>query len=212
MTDTAAEAVLEHFNVYALEGRTGHVLWKHDGVEVVSEQSQSLPQHAYSHTHHATGINDFSIFRQAHIDELSHSWNSAVDTNMRIAHFIHKMVTGKGAKFVPKNKKGKGRNDRQATKLASSLSLLQPVEDGALIQGASLPHSAAEHTLNPNVIVLTHDDVDGDRVIDTTLVVDFSARLQNSEVANHFATVGIEAPHCTLVVLSGLSVQSELFR
>ncbi len=275
--DMAAEAVLGHFNIYALEGTTGHVLWRHDGVEVISEQySKSLPQHAYSldmsdlmsHTHHAAGINHWSIFRQSLIDELPHVWNHPADTTMRIAHFvrrhvgggagqqIRKKAAGRGAKVVPKGKKskeaaqgkkgathadittGKGRNGKQATKLASTLSLLQPVEEGALMQGASLPHSAVEHTLNPNVVVvhtsqgievialrtgipitslalnkrLAYDDVDGDGVIDSALVVDWSAGLQNPEVAHHFATVGKEAPHCTLVVLSGLPVQSELFR
>lgn len=49
LSDAEAISRLEHFSIFALDGFTGHVIWKHDGMEVRVEQySRSLPQHAYT--------------------------------------------------------------------------------------------------------------------------------------------------------------------
>jgi hypothetical protein len=49
LLDPEAVAKLEHFSIFALDGFSGHVIWKHDGMEVRAEQySRSLPQHAYT--------------------------------------------------------------------------------------------------------------------------------------------------------------------
>jgi hypothetical protein len=49
IADADALAKLAHFSLFALDSFSGHVLWKHDGMEVKAEQfSRSLPQHAYT--------------------------------------------------------------------------------------------------------------------------------------------------------------------
>jgi hypothetical protein len=49
LLDPEAVSKLEHFSIFALDGFSGHVIWKHDGMEVRAEQySRSLPQHAYT--------------------------------------------------------------------------------------------------------------------------------------------------------------------
>ena len=188
-THPQAEALakLSHFSVFALDSVTGHVLWKHDGMEVRSEQySRSLPQHAYtldlkdlmSKTHHSAGINDWTVFRQSLLNELPHLWTAPEHTSMRIAHFIRRHVgaavgrtvrprrgkDGKG-KPLPSAKRGAhkdtatgaGRNGKPAT-LLGSLPLLQgQVESRSLSKSAELPHDASEHTENPNVIVVHSD-------------------------------------------------------
>ncbi len=44
---------LEHFTVYALDGKTGGVLWQHDGSEGTGGErlAASLPLHAYTYDH-----------------------------------------------------------------------------------------------------------------------------------------------------------------
>jgi len=188
-THPQAEALakLSHFSVFALDSDTGHVLWKHDGMEVRSEQySRSLPQHAYTldlkdlmaKTHHSAGINDWTVFRQSLLDDLPHLWTSAEHTSMRIAHFIRRHVgasaarsvrprRGKGEKGKPlpaaergahkDTSKGSGRNGKPATALGSLPLLQGQVKAHSLTKSAALPHDASEHTENPNVIVVHSD-------------------------------------------------------
>ena len=47
--EAEAASKLAHFSMFALDSFSGHILWKHDGTELRSEQySRSLPQHAYT--------------------------------------------------------------------------------------------------------------------------------------------------------------------
>lgn len=240
-----AQAKLEHFNVYALDAVDGHVLWKYDGLDVRPEQfSKSLPQHAYSldlkdlmtKTHHAPGINDWTVFRQSLVDELPHGWFGPHHTRMRIAHFVRRHIgagtagmslhktaansggaANNGKKNIPRRgssaaasaakrrkgqhketSSGKGRNGRPATLLHSLPLLRGEVETEPLSSTATLPHNAAEHTENPNVIVAhtqrglevialrtgvpitslalppgrCYADIDGDGVVDTISILD----------------------------------------
>ena len=253
-THPQAEALakLSHFSVFALDSLTGRVLWKHDGMEVRPEQySRSLPQHAYTldlkdlmaKTHHAAGINDWTVFRQSLLDELPHLWTSAEHTSMRIARFIRRHVgasaartvrargkAGKKGKLLPSaqrgahkdTSKGSGRNGRPATGLGALPLLQGQVNSPSLTKSASLPHDAAEHTENPNVIVVHSDkglevialrtgipitslalpegkmyaDVDGDGVVDTIVILDNprSVNQHRSEFAHHqFEYNGAEA-------------------
>ena len=272
--DSEAVAKLGHFSIFALDSFSGHVLWKHDGTEIRSEQySRSLPQHAYTlnlkdlmtKTHHAAGINDWSVFRQSLLDELPHTWTGPEHTSMRIAHFIrrhigatvgqpqrlprHKGDTNNKKKGVAGTKRGEhkdttsgsGRNGRQATGL-SALPLLQgEVHSPSLSKAAVLPHNAAEHTQNPNVVVLHTDkglevialrtgipitslalpagkvyaDVDGDGVIDTIAILDSprSVNQHRNEFAHHQFEYAEDTmlQHCMVVVMSGLPARSQLF-
>jgi len=102
---------LAHFSLYAIDAVDGHIIWRHDGAEVRAEQYvRSLPQHAYkldvrdlmSMSHHAPGINHWSVFKQSLIDELPHDWHSNEDTSLRLAHFVRRHmgvgVTGTDSK------------------------------------------------------------------------------------------------------------------
>lgn len=271
-----ALAKLSHFSVFALDSNSGHVLWKHDGMELRAEQfSRSLPQHAYSldvkdlmtKTHHAAGINDWMVFRQSLVDELPHIWAGVEDTSMRIAHFVRRHIGAtveqparpakrsaikgdrKGKKTVLPQKRGEhkdisagsGRNGRPATGLGSLPLLQGEVHAHSLAKSATLPHNAAEHTENPNVIVVhtekglevialrtgvpitslalppgkVYADVDGDGVVDTIVVLDNpnSVNKHRAEFAHHQYEFSDEAvlQHCMIVVMSGLPARSQLF-
>jgi len=116
--DMHARAMLEHFSVYALDASTGHVLWRHDGLDVRPEQFiRSLPQHAYeldvadlsTKAHHAPGINDWTIFRQSLIAELPHDWHGRDDTSLRMAHFERRHMGARSNNpNAPKSKAGSG--------------------------------------------------------------------------------------------------------
>lgn len=272
--EVEALAKLSHFSVFALDSRLGHVLWKHDGMEMRAEQfSRSLPQHAYTldvkdlmtKTHHAAGINDWMVFRQSLVDELPHFWAGAEDTSMRIAHFIRRHIgatveqvarpprrdagKGKKVKALAARKRGEhkdtsagsGRNGRPATGLGSLPLLQGEVSVHSLAKSATLPHNAAEHTENPNVIVVhtenglevialrtgvpitslalppgkVYADVDGDGVVDTIVVLDNpnSVNKHRTEFAHHQYEFSDEAvlQHCMIVVMSGLPARSQLF-
>lgn len=109
------------------------------------------------------------------------------------------------------------------------------VETPPLSQSASLPHDAAEHTENPNVIVAhtskgievvalrtgtavtslalskgrSYTDLDGDGIVDTIVVLE-----KEMDVSVHGRSVSdIEdnLQHCTILVTSGLPPRSKLF-
>jgi len=173
--EAQAAPLLEHFSMFALEAESGHVLWRHDGLELATEQfSRALPAHAYSldlrdlmtQAHHAGGASDWMVFRLSLLEELPHAWNDAPDTFMRIAHFVRRHVgasagtqihKAQAKKKAQKHKHkdthaGKGRNGKTATQL-HSMPLLQGEVPHTLEPGAHLPHDAAEHTASPNVLV-----------------------------------------------------------
>lgn len=109
------------------------------------------------------------------------------------------------------------------------------VETPPLSNSAILPHDAAEHTDHPNVLVAhtknglevialktgmpmtslalshgsTYADVDGDGVVDAILVLEKTEDVQTHGYA--FAHEGGEIQHCSLMVVSGLPAQSQLF-
>lgn len=111
--DMHAQAALEHFNIYALDSHSGHVIWRHDGLDVHQEQYKvSLPQHAFkldarelnTKAHHAPGTSDWNVFRDSLLSELPHDWSNRADTSIRLAHFerhhigSHKRVRKAGGK------------------------------------------------------------------------------------------------------------------
>jgi hypothetical protein len=100
-------SMLEHFSVYALDAKEGHVIWRHDGSDVKAEQyTRSLPYQAYHldsfdlsrmAVHGAsTNMNDWSLFKSSMVTELPHYWHDREDTNLRFAHFIRRHL-GAGA-------------------------------------------------------------------------------------------------------------------
>ena len=99
-------AMLEHYSVYALDAKEGHVVWRHDGSDVKEEQyTRSLPFQAYHlgsfdlsrmATHGASNMNDWSLFKSSLVMELPHYWHGREDTRMRFAHFIRRHL-GAGA-------------------------------------------------------------------------------------------------------------------
>jgi outer membrane protein assembly factor BamB len=166
-------AALEHFSVYALDARTGRVMWRHDGLDIRPDQYiTGLPEFAYklnmhdlmTSTHHAPSIKDWSIFRRSLIAELPHDWHSTDDTTMRLAHFERQHVGAKThardklpnqaarktTSVAEKDKKGK-----VASTIAKAAGVrFTGVETPPLSLTASLPHDAAEHTDHPNVVVM----------------------------------------------------------
>jgi len=294
-----AAAKLSHFSVFALDASSGHVEWKHDGLELRTEQySRSLPQHAYSldlkdlmtKSHHASGISDWMVFRQSLVDELPHTWYGIEHTSMRIAHFIRRHIGASAGQQIRKGRAtagafgaaggthsgtsgtsggggtagqrhahkvlggsggpnsrgthrdthaGRGRNGKPATSLHKLPLLAGEVEKHSLDKAASLPHHAAEHTENPNVLVVhtqhgievvalrtgvpitslalspgrVYADVDGDGVVDTITVLDNpeGARHHQSEFAHHQHDGQQQLRHCLVIAMSGLPARSQLF-
>jgi hypothetical protein len=171
--DINLRSTLEHFSVYALDATSGHVLWRHDGLDVRPEQFiKALPQHAYKldtrdlmvKSHHAPGINDWSLFRQSLIGELPHRWHSREDTSLRLAHFVRRHI-GSGSEHQAKRPKGqptdpavhKGRKAsvkrRVGMIMAGEGSRFTGIEVPPLSEAAILPHDASEHMDHPNVFV-----------------------------------------------------------
>ena len=109
------------------------------------------------------------------------------------------------------------------------------IETPPLSNSAVLPHDASEHTDHPNVLVAhtknglevialktgvpmtslalskgsSYADVDGDGVVDTIMVLQRFEDLQTHGYA--FAHDGGELQHCSIMVISGLPAQSQLF-
>lgn len=250
--DLKSRTKLDHFTMYALDSTSGTVMWRHDGLEVVPEQySKSLPQNAYrldlrdlmTKVHHSPGINDWTVFRQSLIDELPHYWHDSEDTSMRIAHFVRRHIgsTAEGSQMPKKRGKhgarqaakrekmlqkerSKLRNDKGgAARLAAMPLMNGEVEDKGLSRKAKLPHNAAEHTQNPNVVVAhtrdglevvalrtgvpitslslqagrLYDDLDGDGVVDSVVILNNpeSVKTHEAEFSRHAAIPSVSEEH-----------------
>lgn len=179
--DMKSQASLEHFNIYALDAKDGHVIWRHDGFDSLKPEqfSASLPQHAFrldsrdlhAKSHHAAGITNWNIFRESMVAELPHFWSERDDTLMRLAHFQRKHVGSD--KFAAKKKhkqhrilgsspKGSATSSQSSSQAKSKRGAADPegahlftgVETPPLSRSATLPHDAAEHTEYPNVVVM----------------------------------------------------------
>ena len=188
-----------------------------------------MPQHAYkldardliTKTHHGAGINHWGLFKQSFLSELPHDWHGNTDTTLKLAQFNRQHL---GATTVTKEKKTPRKTGRILNLDSSSLPL-----------SATLPHDAAEHIEHPNVVVAhtknglevislksgspvtslslvkgnSYADIDGDGVIDTILVLE-----TKRDVALHgdaFAHDEGKLQHCSIMVISGLPAQAQLF-
>lgn len=130
---------LEHFSVYAMDGHTGHVIWKHDGRDEelyrgnkVWEKkgsdgqllAMSVPQHTYmmdrkdlvfkahQQSFDATAASiqsDWTVFKQSLMAELPHEWHLREDTAVRIAHFVRRHV-GSSVRRKDKRQSSKGKS------------------------------------------------------------------------------------------------------
>lgn len=230
-----AMATLEHFSIYALDAENGHILWKHDGSEMKAEQyTKSLPLHAYTldvndlmtKIHHAPGINDWTVFRRSFFEELPHSWNEPVDTRIKVANFarrhvgagagqqIHKKQSALEQDGSKKRKSMSSLGNLAASKVQKKVNLLKGVDAEPLPEDALLPHSPAEHTTHPNVLVVhtaqgievvglrsgrpitslalpgrngrSYADIDGDGIIDTIVILDNKDSIDRH--SNEFST------------------------
>lgn len=155
---------LEHFSVFALDAHNGHVLWKHDGLEVRAEQfTMSLPQHAYKLesrdlSRQLHGSSDWTVFRQSLINELPHDWHSKDDTSLRFAQFTRRHLGATSGSQVKKEKiknveNSQHNTERGAGHVFKGDGKFSGVEEPPLSLSAVLPHDASEHTEYPNVIV-----------------------------------------------------------
>lgn len=144
---------------------------------------------------------------------------------------------------------GKGKNGKSSstkTKYATTNNNFHPLLNGeiklhGLEETAELPHNAAEHTENPNVVVIhkknglevialrtgvpitslslltnrVYADVDGDNVIDAIVILNNPERvnIHNIEYHTHqYSSMNnYKLQHCMLIVMSGLPAQSQLF-
>ena len=147
------------------------------------------------------------------------------------------------------NNNGKGKNGKSSstkTKYTTTNNNFHPLLNGeiklhGLEETAELPHNAAEHTENPNVVVIhkkngleiialrtgvpitslslltnrVYADVDGDNVIDAIVVLNNPKRvnIHNIEYHTHqYSSMNnYKLQHCMLIVMSGLPAQSQLF-
>ena len=200
------------------------------------------------------GLNDWSVFRQSLFAELPHIWRDSDDTSIRIAHFVRRHL-GAGSTSQVDKKKSTGENSAEydsthiisstnkANKKASAtskhfnidLNRFTGIERQPLSLSASLPHDAAEHTQNPNVLVAhtskglevislrsgtpitslslkadrLYDDLDGDGVLDSIAVLE-----SEGDVAEHSLSQlhdNARLRHCMMVVISGLPQMGQLF-
>ena len=261
-------AALEHFSLYALDGATGHVVWRHDGQDIHPGQYiRGLPHFAYTldmhelitKAHHAASVPDWSTFRDSLIGELPHNWLTRDDTTLRMAHFERQHVGGNlkkkrktiqnrinkdiGPETLEEVKEEKKLNRKLASVPSSSAtfnSRFTGVQTPPLEDSASLPHDAAEHTKNPNVIVAhtsrgievvalktgnpitslplssrrNHADVDGDGIVDTITILEqeMDVSLYGSIITNSENGDTNDMQHCTVLVTSGLPTRYLLFQ
>ena len=173
-------------------------------------------------THHGSGINHWGLFKQSLLSELPHDWHNNQDTTLKLAQFTRQHLGASST--ITKDKKTPRKTGRILNIDSSSLPL-----------SATLPHDASEHIAYPNVVVAhtknglevislksgspitslslvkgnSYADIDGDGVIDTILVLE-----TKQDVALHgdaFAHDEGKLQHCSIMVVSGLPAQSQLF-
>lgn len=173
-------------------------------------------------THHGSGINHWGLFKQSLLSELPHDWHGSKDTKLKLAQFTRQHLGASST--VSKEKK----NPRKTGRILN-------IDSSSLPMSATLPHDAAEHIDHPNVVVAhtknglevislksgspltslslvkgnSYADIDGDGVIDTILVLE-----SKRDVASHgdaFAHDQGKLQHCSIMVVSGLPAQSQLF-
>ena len=156
-----ARSKLEHFNIFALDAHTGHIIWRHDGHELRSEQyTKSLPEHAFKLearelSRQLHGKSEWTVFRQSLTAELPHDWHTSFDTSLNFAHFVRKHIGADAGSQLYKNKKPKknpSKTNKQKTENTAERKFVG-IETPPLSMSASLPHDALEHTEYPNVIV-----------------------------------------------------------
>jgi hypothetical protein len=195
---------LEHFNIYALDSSTGHIIWKHDGLDVKPEQyTKSLPRSSMfklelkdlmTKSHHGGGLSDWTLFREALISHLPHYWQDMSDTYFEISSFSPKHF----GSSVKVNRKPVDQKSKFANKQSRFSSIMNnPVPFSAL-----LPHDSSEHINHPNVLVAhtsrglevvslssglaitslalqkgyAFADIDGDTVVDTIMMHESSRK------------------------------------
>lgn len=200
----------DHFSIYAFEGATGALRWRHQAGDFVPETHADdllFP----AHEHHA-GEMDWRAFRYSMLNSLPHQWNSRADTAFALAHFERRR-TGKG------RARGLGA-DKPRDALPSEFR-------GDLPFGGLLPHSDDDHIREPNALVAhlrdgvevlhlfsgrpicklslkhgaAHADVDGDGVVDhIEALAGVNTPLSRSRAMHH----GMKVPRCIAVVTSGV--------
>jgi len=191
-------------------------------------------------THHAPGINDWTLFRQSLIAELPHDWHDREDTSLRLAHFVRRHI-GAGAENQVKKPPITDSKDKSSVKRRTGSLLLGEggrftgIETPPLSKTATLPHDASEHMEHPNVLVahtskglevisirtgapitsLALSTGNSYADIDGDGIVDTLLVLERPEDVsahgNAFAHDAGELQHCTLMVLSGLPPRAQLF-
>lgn len=121
-------SMLEHFSVFALDAKEGHVIWRHDGSDVKEEQyTRSLPYQAYHldsfdlsrmAVHGASSdMNDWSLFKGSLVAELPHFWHDREDTNLRFAHFVRRHIGAGASQGSPSFSKSKEAAKKASRKL-----------------------------------------------------------------------------------------------
>lgn len=100
--DMNIRSKLEHFNVFALDSKSGHVLWRHDGIQRngIEQYTKSLPQllnrfelqDLMMKSHQDSIVNDWTNFRHALIRELPHKWSDIDDTYFHISNFMRSHI------------------------------------------------------------------------------------------------------------------------
>jgi hypothetical protein len=134
-------------SVFLLKGSTGLVSWEHLGGSMKTGSPQMEPQHQYRlDPASMRSGDDWTSFRSSLLASLPHSWESAADTKVELAHYTRQHS---GGRHHAAKRKGSllGRHGGQGHP-----SVRMPGLASVPTQAVS-PHQESEHIDSPNVLV-----------------------------------------------------------
>lgn len=109
-TETKGVDISRHFSMYAFDGGTGNLRWKHEGEDFHKDaaelQDRTVPQHNHrldaehlGGRHH--GEASCRDFKESVLAAMPHSWEHRHDTSLEAAHFSrHRSSTGAKKQYL----------------------------------------------------------------------------------------------------------------
>jgi hypothetical protein len=132
----------DHFSLYAFDGRTGKLRWKHEAKDFTEESNAHDALHPQHEVH--LGEIDWTKFRHDILKSLPHFWNSRHDNAFEIAHFQQRRI---------------GQDRKKAQQIQQQIKISRWSDDLKVFAGKKLlPHSDSEHVRKPNAIVVHRKD------------------------------------------------------
>ncbi|DBA75927.1 TPA: hypothetical protein ACH3X2_008986 [Trebouxia sp. C0005] len=109
-TDTKGVDISRHFSMYAFDGGTGNLRWKHEGEDFHKDaaelQDRTVPQHNHRLDAEHLGGRHYGEascrdFRESVLAAMPHSWERRHDTSLEPAHFFrHRSSTGAKKQYL----------------------------------------------------------------------------------------------------------------